>query len=399
MPVKPTPYVKNGKRQTRGGAEGWRLRPVDPKSGRQIERTFYGTYEEAVAALADLQEERRAAKGPALPEANNITVAQWAEAWLMRYKWRIPPSKNQPGKRRPFPTVAKHKSVLTTYVVPALGPNTRLSTITYDQLVEAVADLTKKDGVTPVAPATQATAVGTMSIFFKDAVRTGLLSSSPAEGLPTNWGPTSRATMIPSLPEAELLAKAMDARPHKPLGDMVRLITYAGLRIEELTGARVDDVDFTRRTLWIERTVTESGGRRTVNDGTKTAAGIRGVIILDQAVEPIERLIAYSQKVGSDLLACGARGGYLAYGWWRDNLQEARDSSGVNYTAHELRHVCASLLIASGADIETVRQQMGHSTVGVTQRVYRHALKLDQTRLAKKLSAGVTDLYADEGRS
>jgi len=399
MAVKPVPYVKRGKRQMRDGKEGWRLRPRDPKSGRQLDRTFYGSYEEAVAELANFEEERRAAVGPAVPSARTVTVAEWAHTWLSRYKWKVPPTKRQAGQRRPHPTVAKNAGVLRAYIVPALGPGTRLETITYDSLMEAVADLTLRDGVTPASPSTKATAVSTLSLMFADAVRAGVLSSNPAAGLPTSWGATKRTGLIPSLPEAMKLAEAMDKRPHTRLGDMVRVITFTGLRIEELTGASIDDVDLDKRSLWVHRTVTESGGKRTVRDTAKTRAGVRSVVILDQAVKPIERLIKYSRSVDSDLLACGVQGGYLAYAWWRMNLKEAREVSGVDYTAHELRHVCASLLIASGADIEVVRQQMGHSTVAVTQNVYRHALKLDRSRLATRISEAVTDLYAEETHS
>jgi integrase len=51
----------------------------------------------------------------------------------------------------------------------------------------------------------------------------------------------------------------------------------------------------------------------------------------------------------------GDRGGYLSYAMWRRYLKFAQgytaaDKDGmVKYTAHESRHVCASLLIASGA--------------------------------------------------
>jgi hypothetical protein len=51
----------------------------------------------------------------------------------------------------------------------------------------------------------------------------------------------------------------------------------------------------------------------------------------------------------------GDRGGFLGYGTWRKYLKLAQGYTAahhdgiVSYTAHELRYVCASLLIASGA--------------------------------------------------
>jgi len=39
---------------------------------------------------------------------------------------------------------------------------------------------------------------------------------------------------------------------------------------------------------------------------------------------------------------------------------------------HDLRHVAASLMISSGADIAVVSKRLGHSTIGVTSDLYGH---------------------------
>lgn len=39
---------------------------------------------------------------------------------------------------------------------------------------------------------------------------------------------------------------------------------------------------------------------------------------------------------------------------------------------HDLRHVAASLMISSGADISVVSKRLGHSTIGVTSDLYGH---------------------------
>jgi integrase len=54
--------------------------------------------------------------------------------------------------------------------------------------------------------------------------------------------------------------------------------------------------------------------------------------------------------------------------------------------------VAASILIAAGANVEIVRNQMGHSRTSVTETVYRHAFLLDNRDLARRLSQQVTDL-------
>src|SRR5262249_2439189 len=79
---------------------------------------------------------------------------------------------------------------------------------------------------------------------------------------------------------------------------------------------------------------------------------------------------AYSRLINGD------RGGYLGYAMWRRYLKLAHGYTAahpdgmVSYTAHELRHVCASLLIASGASDVQVAHQMGHSKVETTKNIY-----------------------------
>jgi site-specific recombinase XerD len=50
----------------------------------------------------------------------------------------------------------------------------------------------------------------------------------------------------------------------------------------------------------------------------------------------------------------------------------------VNF--HDLRHSCASILVASGADLYTVSKILGHSAITTTQR-YAH-MQVEQQRLA-----------------
>jgi integrase len=83
-------------------------------------------------------------------------------------------------------------------------------------------------------------------------------------------------------------------------------------------------------------------------------------------------------------LVNGERGGYLGYAMWRRYLKLAHGYTAahpdgiVNHTAHELRHVCASLLIASGATDMQVANQMDHSKIETTKNIYGHLFAQDR---------------------
>jgi len=98
----------------------------------------------------------------------------------------------------------------------------------------------------------------------------------------------------------------------------------------------------------------------------------------------------------------GDRGGYHGYATWRKYLRfahgytAAHPDGAVSYTAHELRHVCASLLIASGASDMQVARQMGHSKIETTKNIYGHLFAQDRTAILDALNQAVSRLHAYE---
>jgi len=96
----------------------------------------------------------------------------------------------------------------------------------------------------------------------------------------------------------------------------------------------------------------------------------------------------------------GERGGYLGYTMWRRYLKLAQGFTAahpdgiVSYTAHELRHVCASLLIAPGVSDVQVAHQMGHSKVETTKNIYGHLFAWDRAAVLDAMNQAVSRLYA-----
>jgi hypothetical protein len=109
-----------------------------------------------------------------------------------------------------------------------------------------------------------------------------------------------------------------------------------------------------------------------------------------------------SEGILYDRLINGDRGGYLGYATWRKYLRfaqgytAAHPDGAVSYTAHELRHVCASLLIASGASDMQVARQMGHSKIETTKNIYGHLFAQDRAAILQALNQAVSRLHAYE---
>jgi integrase len=214
--------------------------------------------------------------------------------------------------------------------------------------------------------------------------------------------------IIPSIPQVLRLAAALDV--FKPgLGDVAIVLAFTGLRWEEAVAVPLSQVNLDVQSMFIDRTASESGGRRDIREDLKTRAAERTAMIPDIAMPAVRRLASKSAagREASDgtrysRLINGDRGGYLSYSLWRRYLELARGYTAahpdgiVNYTAHELRHVCASLLIASGASDMQVAHQMGHSKIETTKNIYGHLFAQDRASILDAMNRAVSRLYVYE---
>jgi len=145
---------------------------------------------------------------------------------------------------------------------------------------------------------------------------------------------------------------------------MVELMYAAGLRVSELVGLNLRDVDLDTATV------------RTIGKGSKE----RIIPIYDSAVESVSEYIAHSRqkqvRPGTDTqnaLFLNRRGGRLtrqAY-WLRLNKLAIKAGISSNITPHMLRHSFATHLLHGGASLRHVQELLGHSSIATTQ-IYTH---------------------------
>lgn len=391
----PRPLKRGGKQVKEGKQPVWRLRVVD-RLGHQLERRFVGSYEDAVIALSDL---RKQVQATSLSVPNQFaTVLQAATAWLEAHKWSIPPTKKQEGERKRPSGISKHSSILNAYLIPALGADTKVRRVTLDDLLEAVADATRKDGEL-VSPTTKATIASTARQMFKWLKRNGWILTNPAEDLPTNWGASGRVReAIPTVTEVEQIAKALDKLDSNiRYGDAYRLMARTGLRYSEMVGLKKVNVHVLRNPhIIVTETIVSSGGRKVEYKATKTQAGQRQVPLTVEAVGIIRRLMKDSDAKESPYVVAAARGGSLSTSMWNRALAQVRKShpDWVVYSAHYLRHLFCSMAIAAGRTDEEVQKLAGHSSITVTRGTYGHLLAMDQTELRAALEKAYSSLEA-----
>ena len=311
------------------------------------------------------------------------------------------------GSPRLKSSLSKERTCLNVYVIPALG-NAWISDLDLPELNATIRGLTLQDG-SPASGSTNSTVASVLRRLFAWAREERIIPVNPALELRTGWGgPVRRRVLIPSIPQVLRLAEALD-RFKQGLGDVAIVLAFTGLRWEEAVAVLTGSVNLDSQCMTIERTASESGGRRDVREDMKTRAAVRTAMIPDIAMPAVRRLLDRGapgrEQSGGRLYARlinGDRGGYLGYATWRKYLSlahgytAAHPDGPVRYTAHELRHICASLFIASGATDMQVAHQMGHSKVETTKNIYGHLFAQDRASILDAMNEAVSRLHAYE---
>jgi integrase/recombinase XerC len=143
---------------------------------------------------------------------------------------------------------------------------------------------------------------------------------------------------------------------------IVEVLYATGIRVSELTGLDIDDVDHERRCV---RVLGKGGRERTVPMGLPADHALR-------RWQKDGRPVLATPNSGPALLL-GARGGRLDPRTARRVVhQRLAATQGVPDTGpHGLRHTAATHLLEGGADLRSVQEILGHSSLATTQ-IYTH---------------------------
>ncbi|MEW1822383.1 site-specific integrase [Arthrobacter sp. NPDC080031] len=154
----------------------------------------------------------------------------------------------------------------------------------------------------------------------------------------------------------------------------IALCAFAALRLGEAVGIQLDDVDFLRRTLNIQRQVQRSLPGTVAISPPKY--GSERTVFIPAGLTQI--LASHVQDIGvhgaKNWLFVGPVNGLppaqnTVGGWWR----KAAKAAGLpDVKLHDLRHFYASGLIAAGSDVVTVQRALGHAKATTTLDTYSH---------------------------
>lgn len=201
--------------------------------------------------------------------------------------------------------------------------------------------------------------------FFKFLAREGRISVNPAQLVRTPKAPQN----LPKVPTEEQTNDLINAvaqgaleRPY-PERDLAifELLYGCGVRISELVGLNLDDIDYSER--WI-RVCGKGRKERQVPFGTKAAAALERYLETRQARQG-ERALFVNCR-GTRLSDRGARSIVKLYA--------TALTGDPSLHPHSFRHAFATHLLTDGADLRAIQELLGHASLSTTQKYTQMSL-------------------------
>ncbi|WP_310962874.1 tyrosine recombinase XerC [Nocardioides terrisoli] len=230
------------------------------------------------------------------------------------------------------------------------------------------------------ARATMARRATSVRVFTAWAHRVGLAPADPGALLGSPKGHRSLPPVVDESTTRALLDDAgVLADDSSPVGlrdaAILEMLYATGIRVGELCGLDVDDVDRDRRVV------------RVLGKGRKERTVPYGV--------PAERALSRWLRVGRPALFRAGAGGALFLGARGARIDQRAVRTMVHRRLgavpgapdigpHGLRHTAATHLLEGGADLRTVQEMLGHASLATTQ-IYTH-VTTERLRAAYRLA-------------
>ncbi|WP_371687385.1 tyrosine-type recombinase/integrase [Micromonospora sp. KC723] len=331
--------------------------------------------------------------------ASGWTVERWLRHWLDQ-RTRIRPT-----------TRLHYTRDVERVLIPHLGRyrladlDARLLRTVFDQ----IAATTNTKGLPQSASAMQHLRT-TLRAALNLAANHGLIENNPARHITVAgyrkphaqvwtddrvhaWHTTGEHPTV-AVWTAEQLATFLDTVTDDPLYAFWWLTALRGLRRGEMCGLRWTEIDLNSGVLYVERNRT-TAGYQVIEGDPKTAAGRRPVALDKRTIQILREHRQRQRDQQARRQATGKRwidSGYVfvrsdgnpihpGYASGRFRLLVKR-AAVPPVRLHDLRHGAASLAHEAGADLKTLQDMLGHSSILVTADTYTSVLPLAQRRCA-----------------
>ena len=183
---------------------------------------------------------------------------------------------------------------------------------------------------------------------------------------------------------------------------MYKMTAFYGLRRSELCGMKWSSIDFDNNKLTLNSSIVQASlNSKTVivkKDVMKNAASKRTMPLIPEIKEALLKLKA-EQDNNKAYFSNYYNKEYLDYVWvdeigmivnpntLTNHFQKFLEQRGLpKIRFHELRHSCASLLLACGVSMKEIQEWLGHSAISTTADIYSHLNYSSKLNVANTLT-------------
>lgn len=236
---------------------------------------------------------------------------------------------------------------------------------------------------------------------LKYAMKIDLIDVNPADKVER----PKREHFVGSFYDAEEMNKLFEAAKGSKLELPILFGAFYGLRRSEVIGLKWEAVDFEQNTITIKHTVTSCNldGKHILvaSDTTKTKSSMRTLPLVPFMRE---RLLALKEEQNENRRLCGRSynkeySGYICINEIGDLIKPhyvteffpklLEDQGLRRIRFHDLRHSCASLLLANGVPMKQIQEWLGHSDFSTTANIYAHLDYTSKLTSADAMMAGL----------
>ena len=219
---------------------------------------------------------------------------------------------------------------------------------------------------------------------LKYAVKMDLIDFNPADKVDR----PKKQKYIAEHYSLEELAALFEATKTHYLGLLIQVTAFYGLRRSEVLGLKWDAIDFENKTITIKHILTsvKLDGKQTIvrEDRAKTKSSLRSLPLVPRFENAFKEL---KEQQEENRRVCGNCycAEYLDYIFVNGlgkiyhpekvsqvfrNIIEENGFRKIRF--HDLRHSCASLLLANGVSLKEIQEWLGHSDIATTADIYSH---------------------------
>lgn len=219
---------------------------------------------------------------------------------------------------------------------------------------------------------------------LKHAVKLDLIPTNPADKVDR----PKKDRFIGSFYDAEEVNKLFEVSKGTKLEFPILFGAFYGLRRSEALGLKWDAIDFENDSITIRHTVTsvtlDGKVQLVAADTTKTKSSLRTLPLVPFVKE---RLLVLKKEQENNRRLCGRSyhkqyAGYVCINeigdlikphYVTEQFPKLLDANGLRRIRfHDLRHSCASLMLANGVPMKQIQDWLGHSDFSTTANIYAH---------------------------